>query len=685
MSYGTIYTAPFQSGKGIDYIVEIQKENYTGRSIELKGSGDTPFSVELVDEDFLYTPSRFSTATIRVVGNDYLQSLYSTGYQQYRVNFKQGARIVWTGFVTPELYTQDYTSTLFDLEIQCVSAMSTLEYIKYKEIGENRAFVSLWDLLKKCITDSRGLYSSVYIPHVYAASAAEYNTTANVLQSMTVSEQDFFDEDDEPMTLKEVLEEVCKLLNWTCADWRGELFFVDVDHKGSYRKYSVDLSSFETVSTNTVKVQDVGFAGSDHALDILGGYNKAIVRVSNYCVGRNFTEENFDDLKVFKDTHLFDDDKVCRRLILTPDKWSFLQYSYSNGKLIPVKEQAFEEDGLFGAVPMKYCCYGFKKEDGYTVPTITDYSYTQAIQIRQKSENMEKSVFTGNEPILIIKGPTAAYSHGAFAISGARKAIVFGNAMSPIQNAPLSIHDEFVFSLRIGKQYYNGAQWVFDSSARFSIPYEGKEGMNKDYEAFKNTKTLSLPYNGLSGYIIPIKKEIIGDVELIMYGTVHIGFSHESGIDYPIGCFLKDFKVTYQKEDTVFDDLDNKTDRYYENIVNEGYVNPLDEIEFKISSYNNDGACYSKVMLGDNYLTDNLYSVIENNPVRPEEHLIRRIVNQYSATKNKLTQVLMYSDLITPISTVTDKYQPDKRFTVTGGVIDFAADSFNCVIIQNGN
>ena len=72
---------------------------------------------------------------IRVVGGDYLQSLYSTGYQQYRVNFKRENNIVWTGFVKPELYTQDYTSTKFELEIDCISAMGTLEYINYKQVG----------------------------------------------------------------------------------------------------------------------------------------------------------------------------------------------------------------------------------------------------------------------------------------------------------------------------------------------------------------------------------------------------------------------------------------------------------------------------------------------------------------------------------------------------------------------
>ena len=75
MSYGTIYTLPFRSRKEDVCLVEIQKEGYTGRVIELTGSGEAPFSVEIADDDFLYTPVRFSTAAIRVVGGDHLQPL----------------------------------------------------------------------------------------------------------------------------------------------------------------------------------------------------------------------------------------------------------------------------------------------------------------------------------------------------------------------------------------------------------------------------------------------------------------------------------------------------------------------------------------------------------------------------------------------------------------------------------
>lgn len=43
VNYRTIYTLPFKSRKEVSYLIEIQKENYEGKSTELVGSGNSPF------------------------------------------------------------------------------------------------------------------------------------------------------------------------------------------------------------------------------------------------------------------------------------------------------------------------------------------------------------------------------------------------------------------------------------------------------------------------------------------------------------------------------------------------------------------------------------------------------------------------------------------------------------------
>jgi hypothetical protein len=108
-------------------------------------------------------------------------------------------------------------------------------------------------------------------------------------------------------------------------------------------------------------------------------------------------------------------------------------------------------------------------------------------------------------------------------------------------------------------------------------------------------------------------------------------------------------------------------------------MSECDEIEFEIGSYNEDGATYSKALLDGDFLTDNLYSAVVGENIRPEELMIRRIVNRYGETKIKLTEAIQMSDSITPISILTERTQPGKTFRMTSGEWDYEQ---NRLIVQ---
>ena len=168
--------------------------------------------------------------------------------------------------------------------------------------------------------------------------------------------------------------------------------------------------------------------------------------------------------------------------------------------------------------------------------------------------------------------------------------------------------------------------------------------------------------------MIPINEILTGELELVIYSSYTYVFGAETNL-HEFGFFLKGLKFIYQEADFT-DTAKGNSDRYYENVLNEDYINELDEIEFKISSYNNDGACYSKVMLGDKYLEDNLYSAIEEKMIRPEEQLIRRIINRYSDTHIKLTQEIQEVPELTPITRLSDDFMVGKVFINTEFTID---------------
>lgn len=707
MSYGLIYTLPFASKDGKVYEVKIEREGYTGKVAELKGQ-TSPFTVTIDSEEFIYTPTRFSTATMAIFGGDYLQDLFSTDYRMHRITLYADGVAVWCGFIKPELYTQDYSSDKFNLEINCYSAMSVLEFVEYKQAGEERGFVSLWSLLKKCVEESRGLYTAIYIPHVYGVSQSEYNNWNNPLERMMVSEQNFFDEDDNPMSLKEVLEEIMKLMNWTCADWNGELFFIDVDNEdGEYYKYTSEMSSYTQVQADGINVQDIGFAGNDHTLDILPGYNKASIRCSNYPVGDALPKIDFDD---FEDIGTVEDSytNLFRRFVWKrPNNEKILmnafQYNYLGDKTPhPIdisKEKELFESGqksqITGAIPQNY---DFIEKDESGNPSRVDWEYKERIVI-PLSPNQKDVIFQnpGEYELIKIKGVPSVYnSEGVFAINFSTEVarITYYNGNQVYADRIKSY--DFRFKLRIGNNYYHGrsdGSYYWDNNPDYNPSYPNNLEINWKGEAAQGSadiskyegtydlitsRTLNDGLDGLKGYIIklPDDRIIAGDLELIIYAPrVEMAFTPTLETMY-----LNSFELNYQKYKDYGKDDDN-SDRIYENIVNENYINELDEIEFKISSYNDDGACYSKVTMNNEYLTNNLYCGITASSVRPEEFLIRRIVDHYSAPKIKLTQVIKNAN-IKPYTVLSDKYSVNKKYINAGGDIDYRKNRFNCIMIE---
>lgn len=679
------YRLPFFNYAGESLEIKFYMEDYIGEIETLTGA-PSAFVVTGTDEEFVYEPVRTSTASVSIVTDSLLNDLFSVNSHHVAVKLYRGDKLLWTGYVEPEVFTQAYVPIADKLSINCISAIGTLENIQYEKQTED-GFITAINLLRYIIRSANGGYEKIYIPYVYGSSEVNYSTKKNIFDEITLAEENFT---SEGMMLDEVLEYFCRFFNWTLYDYEGSLYFVDPDWKGEYFSYGEDLVTYEMVTPNTVLLQDIGFGGSDHTIDVLPGYNKVTVKAINNVFDELVENEDLETLKengyqsVSYDKLSGDDVKVVRKRFLIPAKWELDSYDEDTGEKQDPKDAM---NNSFGSALLKISEYGGKWERSDFIPDISDYSWTLAVQDRVKGQQFqEKPGEAMSKDLVEIKGAKgAAWMNGALSIDG--------SIIVPWDDANLAFckpsgksgYADITYVLRIGDKYWNGSSWV-DSEAEFKIRYENESAGSP--LTVKNTKSPDMPYSGLSGYIIklPDNAPIIGDLSLKIRRTSEIGFTPESGagsIKF-YGYIYKNPNLNYKKKDGVTDEGENG-DRVYENVVNEKFMSELDEIEFGISSYNEDGATYSKALLNGNFLTNNLYSAIEGTLVRPEEALIRRIINRYRVTKIKLTQVLKNSDLIHPFTVLYDNSMVSKKFMLLSGVWDYEQNTVTLSMIENGD
>ena len=686
--YNLIYTVPFTNVDGEALTIQILEDGGTGSPVELTG-GTPPFIVDVNDEDFLYTPTRFSGATLKLVGSDYLQKLFSTQYQKFKVNLVKAGSVIWTGFITPELYSQDYDNSLFELEIECISALSTLEYIDFKQEG---ATVSLLGIIKKCITESKGDFRAVYIPNVYTSS----------LDGITVSTANFIDEDGKAMTLKECLEETCKFLNWTITEYDGIVYFIDMDYiKAGKTSYTNILTSTTTTLSSTINLRDIPSKGNSNLLSILGGYNKAIVIDSDYEVDSDILypelELNLSGGELFK-FEKTKDDTIYKKEYYNSNLELF-NYVLSNNSYTTYDKPFNTDKQSAGAVAMRKTSYG-KTE------ALSKYSWQEMIEIKQKSaiildnsapyylykdiyyngEEIKNDPFILNYPAIKCKGNELSYLVFDpdiklcinFDIYLTTDKDGFEGDFKP--TGLTSVPKLFIpMQLRIGDHYYNGSSWVTDSNTIFKVSTTATPNnyVNTWLQVYNyNDPELNVP--DLNGYIVSFKSITTGDIELTIYNPAINPYSTPV-FENPIeSFFIRNIEISTQRVNASKSDS-TKQDTKYENVVNEGFINALDDIEFKITSKNESELSYSKAMDGNSIL-DVLTNNIDNNSEKPEKLLIQRIINQYKQPKIKLVQVIKPD--ILPYSKVTDSYLSGKQFVFTGGRINYEDNSIECNLIE---
>lgn len=260
------------------------------RTITLGGS---PITVEYAEsKNTLYKPVRYSGATIQLISSDYEFDLYSGKALGTKVELLKGDTLLWVGYIEPNLYNMGFVEERETIELECIDALSTLQYIKYS-VGNNISFKDLFlKAMKQLRSYGKYAYNQIYIS----------NCLSERIDSLSISETNFINSNskgDEEWTYKDVLEEVCQYLGMTLFADGDTLYLIDYDAikagNNEYYGYNIngaDLGTKTVSHTKTIVGEDYSDTGATISLGNV--YNKVVVK-TNVKEYDNLLPNPFDD------------------------------------------------------------------------------------------------------------------------------------------------------------------------------------------------------------------------------------------------------------------------------------------------------------------------------------------------------------------------------------------------------
>lgn len=225
----------FLSQQGDTITVHIVTGNNRTQTIEIGTEkadvyfSDDPAEIENEVNDTFDVLLR-NSAKIRLLCGNLIKDLFSTSCRDAVVNIYKNDTCIFAGFIEPQTLSQPYNDRWDELELNCIDALSALQYSKYKNVGAlgviyafvkaeaaQRSFYDIATEILKGVTEGLDILGNQNIKFWYDGSKAVDAQTANryqVFRQLSISDLLFMGDDESDVWQQdEVLEELLKYLN----------------------------------------------------------------------------------------------------------------------------------------------------------------------------------------------------------------------------------------------------------------------------------------------------------------------------------------------------------------------------------------------------------------------------------------------------------------------------------------
>lgn len=171
-----------------------------------------------------------NSAKIRLLCGNLIKDLFSTSCRDAVVNIYKNDTCIFAGFIEPQTLSQPYNNRWDELELNCIDALSALQYSKYKNVGAlgviyafvkagavQRSFYDIATGILQGVTKGLDILGNQNIKFWYDGSKAVDAQTANryqVFRQLSISDLLFLGDDESDVWQQdEVLEGLLKYLN----------------------------------------------------------------------------------------------------------------------------------------------------------------------------------------------------------------------------------------------------------------------------------------------------------------------------------------------------------------------------------------------------------------------------------------------------------------------------------------
>lgn len=223
------YRGGFYSVNQTLYDIEIWQDEYAGPVQDIAFC-EAPLEIEWPETDKL-EPVQSSRAILQLYSDSDRQfvDLYTIQAGSIRLDVYRDKELYWSGTLDPELYEEPF-AYLANYGVTLTFAdMAILDRLNWSRTG----FMTQREIIREILFQSGIKYKLL---QEYISTKLSAYSTDNILDAISVNLANFFDEDGEPMTLREVLDETLRPYGLRLIQKEGKIFIYDLNELHTNKK-----------------------------------------------------------------------------------------------------------------------------------------------------------------------------------------------------------------------------------------------------------------------------------------------------------------------------------------------------------------------------------------------------------------------------------------------------------------
>lgn len=314
----------------------------------LQSSSTTPEIIEAAPDAFALEylevkklePVQGSQATLKLISERNFQflDLHTDDMQKYLIKFYRSGQLYWIGYLDSELYNENLTDYApYAVEFSGAD-FNILERLKFRNESE-KAYTDIASFitqLKRCFNKLGLPFEKLYIG---CSTVPEGGMSASetALHKLYIQSANFYDEDKEPMSCREVVESILQPLGLMMVQRDASVYIYDLNtiKAGGVMK-CYDFSTLSYIGDTSVNVLlgdigEIGTMSTDASLGFEEMINNVTITSSLYgqadVVDVSVKEANLSDLKSESESNV-----LIKRLYSKCTDWNAPEYVFYKSK-----------------------------------------------------------------------------------------------------------------------------------------------------------------------------------------------------------------------------------------------------------------------------------------------------------------------------------------------------------------